>query len=251
MEKLTVVILTYNEERNIKRCLDSILSLADEIIVVDSNSTDSTPEICRSYGVKFFQHPFEGYIEQKNYATRLVSYDLILSLDADEALSETLRDSILEVKKLRSFDGYTMNRLTNYCGKWIHHSGWYPDIKLRLVDRRSGHWGGMNPHDRFEMNPNGTIKHLQGDLFHFSYYTFDEHQRQIRKFAEISANALYENGVRSGWAKIIYKPVARFVKCYVFKAGFLDGVEGWTIARMTAWASYLRYTRLYNLQNKK
>ncbi len=251
MEKLTVVILTYNEERNIKRCLDSILSLADEIIVVDSNSTDSTPEICRSYDVRFFQHPFEGYIEQKNFATRLVSYELILSLDADEAVSETLRESILEVKKHRSCDGYTMNRLTNYCGKWIHHSGWYPDIKLRLVDRRSGRWGGMNPHDRFEMNPKGSIQHLEGDLFHFSYYTFDEHRKQIRKFADISANALYENGVRSGWAKIVYKPIARFLRCYVVKAGFRDGAEGWTIARMTAWASYLRYTMLYNLQNKK
>lgn len=251
MEKLTVVILTYNEERNIKRCLDSILDLADEIIVVDSNSTDRTPEICKEYGVKFFQHAFEGYIEQKNYATKLVTNDFILSLDADEAVSETLMQSILEVKKNRTFDGYTMNRLTNYCGKWIHHSGWYPDIKLRLVDRRSGHWGGINPHDRFEMNQNGTIKHLKGDLYHYSYYTFEEHRLQIRKFAEISANALFKNGVRSGPAKIIYKPVARFLRCYFVKAGFLDGAEGWTIARMTAWASYLRYTRLYNLSKKK
>ena len=247
MEKISVVILTYNEERNIKRCIESVLAVADEIVVVDSMSVDKTPEICRSYNVRFFQHPFQGYIEQKNYATRLATNELILSMDADEALSDELVESILQVKQQRKFDGYTMNRLTNYCGKWIHHSGWYPDTKLRLVDRSKGQWAGVNPHDKFEMNE-GAVNHLRGDLFHYSYYTFDEHKAQIRKFADISAQSLHKNGVKSDLAKIIYKPIARFLRAYIVKAGFLDGREGWTIARMTAWASYLRYSQLYNIQ---
>lgn len=250
MEKLSVVILTFNEARNIRRCIESILKIADEIIIVDSLSKDDTKAICNEYNVKFYEHPFEGYIEQKNYATRLASNNLILSMDADEALSEKLVESISAVKQKRDRDGYTMNRLTNYCGKWIYHSGWYPDIKLRLIDRRSGKWGGVNPHDRFEMNQGGTISHMDGDLFHYSYYTFQEHRNQIVKFAEISAKAHYANGVRSGKIKIFYKPIARFLRCYIVKAGFLDGTEGWTIARMTAWASYLRYTQLYRLHQK-
>ena len=248
MEKISVVILTYNEERNIKRCIESVLAVADEIVVVDSLSVDKTEEICRAYDLRFISHAFEGYIEQKNYATKLATHDLILSMDADEALSDELKESVLTVKKQINADGYTMNRLTNYCGKWIHHSGWYPDTKLRLVNRTKGKWAGVNPHDKFEMYSSGNIKHLRGDLYHYSYYTFEEHKAQIRKFAEISAKSLYLKGVRSDLAKIIYKPVARFLRAYIVKAGFLDGREGWTIARMTAWASYLRYSQLYAIQ---
>ena len=250
MEKLSVVILTYNEERNIGRCLESVIALADEVLVVDSLSTDNTETICNKYGTRFIKHPFEGYIEQKNYAMKLASHSLILSMDADEALSPELKASLAAVKANRKHDGYTMNRLTNYCGKWIHHSGWYPDRKLRLVDRNKGFWGGTNPHDKFIMEHSGTIAHLQGDLFHYSYYTQEEHRLQVIRFAEISAKAQYEKGVRSGILKIIYKPVARFLRAFVLKAGFLDGREGWTIARMTAWASFLRYSMIYKLQRQ-
>jgi glycosyltransferase involved in cell wall biosynthesis len=250
MERISAVILTFNEQRNIARCIESVLPVADEIVVVDSFSTDATEAICRKYGVRFIQHAFEGYIEQKNYATSLASNEIILSLDADEALSDELIQSIKEVKKKRLCDGYSMNRLTNYCGKWIHHSGWYPDSKLRLLDRREGKWGGTNPHDKFEMNEKSTVCKINGDLFHYSYYTFEEHRSQIIKFADISAKALHQKGVRSGPGKIIYKPIARFLRTYIVKAGILDGKEGWTIARMTAWASYLRYTQLYKIQKQ-
>ncbi len=250
MEKLSVVILTFNEARNIKRCIESVLAVADEIVIVDSYSTDTTPDICRAYNVRFYQHPFEGYIEQKNYAASLTQYDYILSLDADEALSELLTQSILAAKHIWKHDGYTMNRLTSYCGQWIHHSGWYPDTKLRLFKKNKAVWAGVNPHDKVEMHHGATITLLEGDLHHYSYYTFEEHKAQIVKFAEISASALYKKGVRSDPAKIIYKPVARFIRSYIVKAGFMDGKAGWTIARMTAWASFLRYTQLYKLQKK-
>ena len=143
--KVSAVIITYNEERNIKRCLDSIVGVADEIVVVDSYSTDRTEEICKAYHVKFIQHRFFGHIQQKNWAILQATSPYILSLDADEALSDELRLSILKAKKNWTHDGYYFNRLTNYCGKWIRHTSWYPARKLRLWDSRKGSWGGFNP----------------------------------------------------------------------------------------------------------
>ena len=249
MEKISAVILTFNEERNIKRCLESIMAIADEVLVVDSFSTDGTEEICKSFSVRFVQHAFAGYIEQKNYAASLATHDFILSLDADEALSEQLKQSILKVKHDRKHDGYTMNRLTNYCGKWIRYSGWYPDTKMRLFDRTKGQWGGMNPHDKFIPNENSTKLHLSGDILHYSFYSIEEHRLQVEKFAEIAARALNDKGVKSDLLKLMYKPVARFIKSFILNSGFLDGKEGFFIARMTAKASYLRYSKLYKMQN--
>ncbi len=251
MVKISGVILTFNEERNIARCIESIQSVVDEIVVVDSFSTDKTAEICKSYGVRFEQFPFDGYIEQKNRGLSLTTNDYVLSLDADEALSPELMKSIQQIKQNWTHDGYTMNRLSNYCGKWIHHSGWYPDRKMRLIDRRKGKWAGMNPHDRFLPTEGATKEFLKGDILHYSYYTFEEHKAQVEKFAEIASRALYQKGVRSNLLKIIYKPVARFMKSYFVNTGFLDGKEGLIIACMTAKASYLRYLKLYNLGNKK
>lgn len=247
MVKISGVILTFNEERNIARCIESIQSVVDEIIVVDSFSTDRTAEICQSFNVRFEQYPFDGYIEQKNRGLSLATNDYVLSLDADEALSPELRESIIQVKQNWTHDGYTMNRLTNYCGTWIHHSGWYPDRKMRLIDRRKGKWAGMNPHDKFLPVPGATKKLIKGDILHYSYYTFAEHKAQVEKFADIASRALYQKGIRSNIFKIIYKPIARFIKTYFVKAGFLDGKEGVIIACMTAKASYLRYLKLYHL----
>lgn len=251
MAKLSAVIITFNEERNIGRCLESLRHIADEVVVVDSFSTDRTREICIEHGARFEQHAFEGYIEQKNYALSRASHDFVISLDADEALSPLLAESVLKVKQSPGHDGYTMNRLTSYCGKWIRHSGWYPDTKLRLIDRRKGTWKGVNPHDKLELVPGSTISHLQGDLLHYSYYSVEEHKRQVEKFASIAATALFRNGTRSGIAKRIYKPAARFFKSYLLKLGFLDGREGWIIALQTARSSYLRYTILHKLHQEK
>jgi hypothetical protein len=142
-----------------------------------------------------------------------------------------------------------MNRLTNYCGQWIHHSGWYPDTKMRLVNRRKGKWGGLNPHDRFELDPGCTAAHLGGDILHYSYYTRREHVAQVHNFAGIAAKALYENGERSNYLKLLYKPMARFIKSYFIRRGYLDGSAGLTIARMTAFSSFLRYRKLLTLQH--
>ncbi len=246
--QISVVIITFNEERNIERCLQSVQELADEILVVDSYSTDATKSICEQYNVRFLEHDFEGHIEQKNWAKDQAKYDYILSLDADEALDEVLKRSIFEVKENWKESGYKMNRLTNYCGHWVRHSGWYPDIKLRLFDRRTGYWGGNNPHDKFILKDNIKAGHLKGDILHYSYYTREDHLKQIHYFSDIGSKALAKKGIRSSYLKLIIKPLARFMKAYILNMGFLDGKAGFDIARYSAYSNYLKYKKLMTLK---
>ena len=193
MPQLSVVIITFNEEKNIARCLESVKEIADEIVVLDSFSKDRTKEICASFGVKFYEHAFDGHIQQKNRAITYASHPHILSLDADEALDETLKNSILEVKKNWTHDGYYMNRLTNYCGHWVKHCNWYPDTKMRLWDSRKGSWTGINPHDKYELTRGDkNTKHLKGDILHYSYYTQEDHYKQVEYFTNIASKAFVE-----------------------------------------------------------
>lgn len=249
MVPLSVVIITRNEERNIARCLDSVREIADEVMVMDSFSEDNTREICLSHGARFEQHTFDGYAQQKNRAVAHARNDIILSLDADEALGEELKASVLQVKKNMKADVYLMNRLTNYCGTWIRHGGWYPDRKLRLYDRRKAKWAGDYVHEKLEIKPGSHTAFLKGDLLHYSFYTVEEHRKQALKFAELAASSLFASGKKSSWLKMRYKPFSRFVKGYVFQLGFLDGAAGLRIARISAWASYRRYSQLYKLQH--
>ena len=249
MVPLSVVIITRNEERNIARCLDSVREVADDVLVMDSFSDDGTREICLSRGVRFEQHAFDGYTQQKNRAVALARYDFILSLDADEALSEELKASVLQAKKNPKADVYLMNRLTNYCGTWIRHGGWYPDRKHRLYDRRKARWAGDYVHEKLETGPGSRTAYLKGDLLHYSFYTGEEHRQQALKFSELAARSLFASGKKSSWLKMRYKPLSRFVKGYIFQLGFLDGAAGFAIARISAWASYRRYSHLYKLQH--
>jgi glycosyltransferase involved in cell wall biosynthesis len=241
---LSAVIITYNEERNIQRCIDSLKEVADEIVVVDSFSTDGTKEICLRAGVRFLEHIFEGHIEQKNFAIDAARFDWIISLDADEALSEELKKSILAVKQSPSKNGYAMNRLTNYCGKWVRHCGWYPDTKVRLVDRKFAQWQGVNPHDRLELSPGHEVGFLVGDILHYSYYTKEDHFRQIEYFGTIAAKELHKKGGKSGWFLIVVKVLAQFIKSLVLKRGFMDGKTGWLISWRSAYATYVKYVKL-------
>ena len=194
---LSVVIITFNEERNIGRCIDSIQSIADEIVVVDSFSTDQTVSVAQQKGAKVVLHAFEGHIEQKNYAITQASSPYILSIDADEMPNETFLHQIALIKKNWQHDGYSVNRLNNYCGKCIRHGAWYPDIKLRLWDSRKGKWSGTNPHDRYEMETSSSIVHVPGDLLHFSYQTVEEHVKKADYFSSIAAKAYFNKGKRS------------------------------------------------------
>ncbi len=250
MEKLSVVIITYNEERNIRRCLESVDSVADEIVVVDSISTDGTKQICSEFDVVFIEQEFLGYIEQKNDALKFASHDFVLSLDADEALSHELISSILKVKNGFSASGYSMNRLTNYCGTWVHHCGWYPDRKLRLFNRELGNWGGINPHDEFFLNDKKPVIHIKGDILHYSYYTVEEHYKQARRFSDIAAQSYFDKGKKGSIFSLMFSPIIRFIRDYFFYLGFLDGSVGLRICYMSAFTTQMKYSKLINLHKR-
>jgi glycosyltransferase involved in cell wall biosynthesis len=248
MTPISAVIITFNEEQNIGRCLDSLKPVADDIVVVDSFSTDRTKEICEEKGARFVTHKFDGHIEQKNWAITQAKYPHVLSLDADEALDEELTKSIIKVKESFSADGYKVKRLTNYCGSWIRHGNWYPDIKLRLWDSRKGKWTGLNPHDRYELEKGSSEKLLDGHLLHYSFYSFDQHLKQIHKFTDISSKAAFKKGKKSNWLKLFINPFAKFVGGYLLRLGLLDGKVGFKIAWYSAYATYLKYSKLLKIQ---
>ena len=245
--KISAVIITFNEEKNIKRCLDSLVGVVDEIVVVDSYSTDRTEEICRSYDTVFLPHRFYGHIQQKNWAILQASFPHILSLDADEALSFELKDAILRVKEDWRKDGYSFSRLTSYCGKWIRHTSWYPSRKLRLWDSRKGSWGGYNPHDRFILDPGASSSVLKGDLLHYSYYSVSEHLQQINSFSSIMARTYYERGVKVNFLTLVFRPFWRFFKDFFIQRGFMDGYYGFVVSINSAYAVFLRFVKLRNL----
>jgi len=251
MIKLSAVIITFNEEEHLNKCLTSLKHVADEIIVVDSFSTDSTVEICKTHNVKVTSNAFEGYIEQKNYALSLATNEHIISLDGDEALSKELIQSIIEVKKNWVYDGYYFKRLNNYCGQWIKHSDWYPDRKLRLFKKNTGEWKGINPHDCYTLKKGLTSTLLKGDLLHYIYSNYNEHNLKVEKFSTIAAKAYFKLGKKSSLWKIIYRPFWAFFKAYFLRLGFLDGLNGFIICVQTYNVTFLKYIKLYQLWNKK
>lgn len=249
--KLSVVIITFNEEKNIERCLQSIVPVADDIVVVDSYSTDSTEEICGRFNLRFVKEKFRGHIEQKNYAMELAENDFVLSLDADEELTPELTKSILSAKAAPNADAYKFNRLNNYCGKFVHYGGWYPDTKIRLWNRTKGKWGGVNPHDSVMMESDTLIKKIKGDLLHYTYKTLSDHLNQINKFTGIAALEAHKKGKRTSvLLHLIINPWAAFIKSYFLKLGFLDGLTGFQIAISGAYYRFMKYAKLLELQKK-
>lgn len=247
MVYISAVIITLNEEANINRCLKSLQGVADEIVVLDSLSTDNTREICKSYNVKFIEQPFLGYIEQKNKALDYASNNYILSLDADEALSDKLKQAILQIKDNWIADGYVFNRLTNYCGRWIYHTDWYPDKKLRLFDRRKGSWKGINPHDEFRLIPGSKKHYIKGDILHYSFPSVDHHLEVLKKFTTIMATENFQRGKKVNILSIVIKPVWKFLKSYIIRLGFMDGYYGYVIAKISAHATFVKYLKLREL----
>lgn len=239
---LSAVIISFNEERNLPRCLASLRigELVDEAIVVDSGSTDATVELAISAGAQVIHHPFEGHIEQKNWAQAQARGQWILSLDADEALSEELQASLRKWREAPGgATGFALNRLTNYCGKWIHHSGWYPDRKVRLWQSGKGRWEGVNPHDRLEVQ--GDVERMNGDLLHYSYYTRQDHLNQIQFFSDIAASAHDSGGLPV--PLIAGKAAFQWLKTYLIRGGWRDGIAGWEIARWSAFATWVKYRK--------
>jgi glycosyltransferase involved in cell wall biosynthesis len=239
--KISVVLMVQNEEDNLARCLESVQQVADEIVLIDGFSTDRTAEIAAKFNARFIQHVFEGHIEQRNISIKEARYDHILVMDADEALSEELKASILEVKSNWQYDAYTFNRLSSYAGHWIRHSGWYPDKKLRLADRRKITWEGRNPHDEGFPVKGASTKHLKGDLMHYTYLSIRDHYERAYKYSETMARATLERGKKFSWTKLLLSPLFKFVKMFLIKRGFLDGFYGFLLAVVSSYSTFLKY----------
>ncbi len=253
-QKISATIITYNEEKHIEKCLESLKGVADEIIVVDSFSTDNTPAICKRHGVSFITNTFEGHKQQKQFAINQASNNFILSLDADEQLSEDLKASIQLEKGKLNFEAYSVNRRNFYCGKMIRHGGWYPDKRIRLFNKHKAHWGGENPHDLvIADNPNAT-KHLSGDLLHDTLASIAEHDGQTEKYARIAADYKFRNGLnqKNALFKMFVNPLSIFLSTYIFRLGFLDGRYGFKICYGALVYTYRKYKYLRQLyQNAK
>jgi len=239
MDQITAVIITLNEERNIGRCLYSLKGVADEVIVIDSFSADGTQKICEERGARFVQQEWQGYSRTKNAGNELATHDFILSIDADEALSEELRTSILAVKAQGLQGAYSFNRLANYCGKWIKHCGWYPDKKVRIFPKGKAEWKGDHVHEELVISPDVHINWLSGDLHHYSYYTRIEHRERAMNYARLGAEKVrYKRGLG---VKILLSPPFRFFQMFVLQGGILDGKAGFDICRITAWEVMMKY----------
>ncbi|MCP4552851.1 MAG: glycosyltransferase family 2 protein [Bacteroidetes bacterium] len=245
MIKISAVIITFNEEKNIERCLNSLSKVSDEIVVVDSYSTDGTKEICQQFGVKFIPHPFEGFIEQKNWAAAQASFSYVLSLDADEELSGELTKAILKVKNSPPKDGYYINRFTSLAGEWVKHSGWYPDRKLLLWNRTKGEFKGQNPHAGVRLNANSSTERLHGDLLHYSFSSLYEYFSVSQQYAENAAQAMIKNNKTINLFKILVNPFIKFIKNYFFNLGFTGGITGLIICFSTAYFTFLKYAIAY------
>ncbi len=247
MTKISAVIITKNEERNIERCLKSLQGVADEIIVVDSGSTDQTEAICNRFQVKFIKQDWLGYGAQKNHGNQLAQNDWILSIDADEALSDTLKKSIIELKTQSMADAYTVNRFTCYCGHWVKHCGWYPDKKIRLWKKEKGAWSLEKVHEKVLLAPNAVVHHLEGDLLHYTYYSIAEHIAVANKYTTYVAEEYFQKKKKAPFVKIFFSPIWCFIRDYVFRLGILDGYYGYVICKVAANSTFLKYAKLRQL----
>jgi len=246
MEKISVTIITKNEERKIRECLESV-RWADEIVVVDSFSTDNTTEICREYTDKVYQLPWPGHIQQKNKAVDLASNKWVLSLDADERVTPELGKEILALQKsgLEKFGGYEIPRLVFYMGKPVLHCGWYPARKLRLFDKTKSRWGGENPHDRISCS--GAVGRLKGDMLHYSFDNISAHMATIESFTSIAASERHKKGIKGTLFHLIFRPPANFIKMYFLKLGFLDALAGFIICVLSSFHVFVKYAKLLEL----
>ncbi|UKJ07539.1 glycosyltransferase family 2 protein [Solitalea lacus] len=248
-QKLSAVIITYNEEKNIERCIKSLTDWVDEIIVVDSKSTDSTPEICKKYPVKFISVDWMGYGPTKNFGAENAANEYILSIDADEAISAELKDSILKEKN-KGFEGvYSFNRLTSFCGKWIKHGDWYPDTKDRIYPK-SISWNASAVHEDLLIPPDCKKNHLKGDLLHYSYYQKEDLIKKYLKYAELGAADRKGKSKPYLLFKAISSPIFYFIKNYFFKRGFLDGKQGFFVNAYGSYYTFLKYKLAFKPTSK-
>lgn len=249
MTSISAVIITRNEARNIERCISSLKSVADEVIVVDAESEDDTRIRAERLGAIVHIRKWTNYSDQKNFANSLATHSYILSIDADEALSPALEKSLNELKGSVLNAAYRVNRYTNYCGHWVKHGGWYPDAKVRLFPKDGTRWEGEHVHETLTLPKAIAIEQLRGDLLHYSYHTVQDHRNRIQRYSTLHAQRMFAKGRKAGVVKRWLSPVAKFIQGYFFQLGFLDGWAGWKIATLSALAVYLKYSKLDQLNN--
>ncbi|MDA0206857.1 MAG: glycosyltransferase family 2 protein [Acidobacteria bacterium] len=244
--KISATIITLNEEESLPRALASI-SFCDEVVVVDSGSSDRTCEIAQQSGARVLERDWTGYADQKNFAAQAAAHDWILALDADEEVAPDLRASIETLQTAGpEYAGYRFARLARYLGRWIHHSGWYPDAKIRLYDRRRGRWFGDYVHESVKVE--GSVGTLAGDLLHYTCDSLDDHRQRVDRYTDLAARELIENRRRVGLGQLLVSPPWAFLRSYVMQQGFRDGPEGLLIARMAASYTYSKYAKARALQ---
>ncbi|MCL4401148.1 MAG: glycosyltransferase family 2 protein [Acidobacteria bacterium] len=243
--KITATIIALNEELKIARAIES-LRCCDEIIVLDSGSVDRTVELAANLGARVLEHPWKNYAEQKNWAAEQASHDWILSIDADEALSEALEGEIWNLKKNGPrYDAYTMPRLAQYLGRWILHSGWHPDRKVRLYRRDKARWVGDFVHESVVVN--GRVGHLESNLLHFTCDSLSEHLKTMDRYTTLAAEEVVFRKTRVRLRHLILDPAWTFFRSYIVQRGFLDGLEGLTIAYMASLYTFLKYAKARNM----
>ena len=243
------VVICLNEADRIGRCLES-LTFCDEIVVVDSGSTDGTREAARRYTDVVIEQPFLGYVKQKNFALERATHDWVVCLDADEALSPELRAAVLAaVSREGPAAGYELDRITHYLGIWHDHGEWYPDWQLRVFRRSRGHWAGLDPHDRVELD--GPAEKLRGRLLHWNYRSLSEHIQTTDRFSARMARSLQESGTRFRVSDLVLRPLVRFFKGYVLRQGFRNGIPGLVVSAATAYYVFMKYAKLWELERKR
>lgn len=250
MPTITAAIITFNEERNIERCIHSLKDCVDEMLVLDSFSTDDTVAICNKNNVRVIQREWLGYSNAKNYLNAHITTALIFSVDADEALSVDLQQEISQIRKEGKETFYAVNRMTNYCGTWIYYSGWFPDVKVRISPRMETLWNGELVHEEL-LIPSGTNPiQLNGLLAHYSYYSKEEHRERADKYSRLTAIKYFEQGKKASFLKPYLSGIIRFLKMYIWQKGFLDGKSGWLIAKISAQSNRYKYKELRRLVNE-
>ncbi|MFV2057266.1 MAG: glycosyltransferase family 2 protein [Thiohalomonadales bacterium] len=252
MASISACIISFNEERKIEACLQSLQGVVDEIIIVDSLSQDETINISKRYTDKIFHQAFLGHIEQKNFAVSKAKHTWILALDCDERLSPELRKSILSIKdSLNDYDAYKMPRKTYYIYRWLEHC-WYPDRKIRLFNKERALWAGVNPHDRVEVDSN-RINLLNGDIYHYSFDSISAHIQTLDKFSEIGAEQLIKKGKQYGVISAFSHASWTFIKIYFLRRGFLDGFAGIVVSVLSFVHVFSKYSKVvcyYKSKNK-
>lgn len=248
--KISVTIITLNEEKNLSRCIQSVEGLADEIIVVDSGSKDQTCQIASSLGAQVVRRSWTNYSDQKNFAASKASNNWILSLDADECLSSDLRRELLKLKNMSPLAAaYEFPRKACYLGRWICHSGWYPDYKVRLYSYNKGRWVGNFVHE--SLSCNGPITRLKGNLLHYTCNSISDHVHGVDRYTTLAAQDLSEQRIKSSFIQIVCEPFISFWGTYILKFGFLDGSHGFLIAAFSAYYTFLKYSKLWDICRKK